>query len=209
MFSATSNWRLKRGPVMAKAKATKTVAPNMEQANSDSFQLTPEEMQAILAIRARSLEPTPAPEPTDSKFGVQELAQALVGAIEATRPPEKKTVFTRKKLNPWMPKDGSAKILKFKRPMYHHGIPINPKTTLNENCILLDKVKPGVYCSGYVRVTKRKDGGLDIDYPIRTAAQRLKLGSQFGINSFNQLLQRLVDERADPRRYTPIEELDD
>lgn len=196
--------------------ATKTKAAKVEETpvTSDSLQLTPEEIKAILAIRERGLpvevqEDLSSSVPEEQKFGLAELAQALTQALLAAQPPQKKTAATRKKANPWMPKDGSPKIMKLKRPMYHHGIPINPKTTFNEDCLLLDKIKPGVYCQGHVRVTKRKDGGLDIDYPIRTASQRLKLSSQFGITSFNGLLQRLIDERNDPRRYAKPEDLDD
>ncbi len=170
------------------------------------FELSPAEMEAILALRARASD-TVAPK-QEASVGISELAAALVQAIETTRPPQKKTVFNRKKVNPWTPTDGSPKITSFKRPMYHHGIPINPKTTTNQNCVLLDQVKPGVYCNGHVRVTKRKDQGYDIDYPIRTAAQRLKLINQFGITSFTSLLQRLIDERKDPKRYAPPGEED-
>ena len=180
-----------------------------------AFTLTPEEILAIKAIRQRQAEGVPEeviPQaaPVQSQaIGIDVLAAALTQALKAAQPESKKTVVTRRKLNAWTPKDGSPKILKFKRPMYHHGIPLNPKTTLNENCLLLDKLKPGVYCSGHVRVTKRKDNGLDIDYPIRTAAQRLKLINQFGITNFNSLLQRLIDERSDPRKYAQPEDLDD
>lgn len=182
-----------------------------EPKGQTQLELTPEEIKAILAVRSRQTAPDAIEEPKPAKepvVGISELAAALVQAIETTRPPQKKTVFNRIKRNPWAPKDGSPKIMSFKRPMFHHGIPINPKTTTNENCKLLDKIKPGTYCNGHITVRKRKDNGYDIDYPVRTAAQRLKL-NQFGITSFESLLQRLIDERSDPKRYAQPEDVED
>ena len=153
--------------------------------------LTPEEIKAILAIRERGFPSNDEVEEvvTAKSDGVDAqtaqiklLEDALTQALKSAQPEQKKTIFNRVKRNPWTPTDGSPKILQFKRKMYHHGIEINPKRVTNENCLLLDKIKPGIYCSGYVRVTKRKDGGLDIDYPIRTSSQRLKI-HQFGIEA--------------------------
>ena len=186
--------------------------PRKVQAKPE-LELTPEEITAIKAIRARqaageveAVEPEP---PASQAIGIDVLAAALTQALKDAQPVQKKTVANRIKKNPWSPKDGSPKILKFRRPMYHHGIELNPKKIFNEDCLLLDKIKPGTYCGGWIRVTKRKDNGLDIDYPIRTASQRLKLGSQFGITSFNSILHRIVDERNDPRKYAKPEDLDD
>jgi hypothetical protein len=60
-----------------------------------------------------------------------------------------------------------------------------------------------------VRVIKRRDGALDIDYPIKTAAQRLKLVNQFGITSFTGLLQRILDEKTNPAKYRRPDEDDE
>lgn len=183
---------------------------------SPTLELTPDEIRAILAIRERQaagLEaehlPEPKGPPVVSDASIALLAGALGEALKAAQPVQKKNVVTRKKVNPWMPTDGSPKIMKFKRPMYHHGIPIDPRRTYNENCVLLDKIKPGTYLNGHVKVLKRKDNGYDIEYPIRTAAQRLKLINQFGITDFNSLLRRILDERADPRKYAQPEDQED
>ena len=142
----------------------------------------------------------------ESSVQASELAQALVAAIESTKPVSKKTVVTRTKNTPWTPKDGSPR-LKLKRKMYHHGIPIINKVT-NAEIELLNKVRPGVFCDGHVVVRKRKDKGLDIDYPVRTASQRLKLVNMFGLRNFQELLQRLVDEAGNPVKYKAPEDLD-
>lgn len=146
-----------------------------------------------------------AVEPEESA-GTTELVSALVQAIEATRPMVKKTALTRKKNTPWTPKDGSPRA-KLKRKMYHHGLLIGHKIS-NQEIELLNKVKPGVFCDGHVKVTRRRDRGIDIDYPIKTAAQKLKLVNQFGIRSFSELLERLINEADNPVKFKSEEDLD-
>lgn len=134
------------------------------------------------------------------------LADAFVSAIERTRPPEKKTVANRKPRTPWTPPDGTPQ-LKLKRKMLHHGMTISDRIS-NDEIDLLNKVRPGHYCDGFVRVTLRKDRGLDIDHPIRTSSQRLKLVNTYGVRSFTELLQRIVDEKANPTKYRKPEDAD-
>ena len=187
------------------------VVPTAEVASTQPV-LSPEEIAAVLALRSQTATAVVQSNGSaEAKLTVDQLAEAMGRALVSIKPFEKKTIITRKKMNPWMPTDGSPKILTLKRPMYQHGVEIDPKFTKNETCLLLDKIRSGKYCGGFITVTKRKNGGLDIDYPIRTAAQRLKLSSQFGITSFHGLLQRLLDERADPAKYKQAgdDELDD
>ena len=188
---------------------TATVVATQE---TPQIQLSPEEVKAILSAREKMAANSPTDNTTtdnSQKYGLNQLADALMQALNAVKPIEKKNIMTRKKMNPWTPKDGSPKILEFKRPMYHHGIPIEPKFTYNEVCVLLNKVKPGTYCDKLVRVSKRKDGGLDIDYPIRTAAQRLKVLPYTSGKGFLGLIERLIAERADPKKYAQSSEEDD
>ena len=132
-----------------------------------------------------------------------ELAQAIVQAIQASQPVAKKTISTRIQNNPWTPKDGSPK-LKLKRKSYHHGIFLGDKDGAgrinNEEIDLLNRLIPGTYCEGYVKVVRRRDKGIDIDYPIKTASQRLRLVNQFGIRSFSELLQRCITESEQPKK---------
>lgn len=137
---------------------------------------------------------------TNDPFAAQQaLADAFVSAIERTRPVEKKTEFTRKGRTPWHPKDGSP-LPKLKRKYYQHGILIEDKMTAEE-INLLNQIKPGTYCEGFVRVIVRKDRGIDVDYPVRTASQRLKMVNQYGIRGFAELLKRIIDEKANPSNY--------
>jgi hypothetical protein len=179
-------------------------------AKTKAVRLTPEEEAIIDQLRKGQLEAT-VPMPADPTQVIateaqQTLADAFVSAIERTRPKEKKTVFTRKKGTPWTPKNGDPQ-LKLKRKMYQHGILLDGKLS-NEEIDLLNKVKPGVYCDGWVKVNVRKDRGLDIDYAVRTNAQRLKLINQFGVRSFSELLTRLIDEKANPSKYRRPEDND-
>lgn len=128
-----------------------------------------------------------------------ELAQALITAINSTKEPPKKTIRNRKVNSPWVPKDGSPK-LKMKRKYYQHGLLINPDRTTNERIELLNQLKPGTFLNGYVRVVKRRDKGIDIDYAIKTHAQQRRLSNDFGVSSLDDLLRRLIAEAALPKR---------
>lgn len=128
-----------------------------------------------------------------------ELAKALREVIEATRPAEKKNAFTRVKNTPWTPKDGSPK-LKLKRKLYQHNIPVNEEKLTNEQIALANKLRPGVYFDGWVKVIRRRDKGINVEYPVRSAQQRLKLSSVYGVRSFTELLQRINDEAVRPRK---------
>lgn len=137
------------------------------------------------------------------------LVQALVQAITLTKPVEKKTAATFKSKSAFHPKDGSTRA-KLKRKSYHHGVLINRdnghEIISNEEIELFNKIRPGKYCGGYVTVTRRRDKGIDIDYPIRTASQRLRLVNEFGIRSFKELLERIVHEQENPTQYKTEED---
>jgi hypothetical protein len=126
----------------------------------------------------------------------QDLVNALVQAIQLTRPVEKKTSVSRKPGSPWDPKDGSKK-LKLKRKVYQHSILIDPDFHTNEEIELMNRLKVGRFCDGNVKVYRRKDHGIDIDYPVKTASQRIKLFKYF--TNFKGLLERCIEEAANPR----------
>lgn len=175
-------------------------------AKTKVVRLTEEEIAALEAFRQgvkASDVPVAVAGVTDAQ---QALADAFVSAIERTRPPEKKTVATRKEKTPWTPPDGTPK-LKMRRKFFQHGMGIEEKVD-NETIALLNQIKPGSYCEGYVRVTLRKDRGIDITYPVRTASQRLKLVNSFGIRTFAELLQRVIDEKNNPTKYRRAEDAD-
>lgn len=175
--------------------------------DSVTITLTPEEIATIMAIREGKAQ-VAVPDVVDAKSTAQqELAAAFIDAIERTKPPAKKNSFNRDKHGPFEPAKGRVKP-KLRRVMYHHGLELHEDTLLPAEIELLNKVKPGSYCNGFVRVIKRKDRALDIDYPMKTAAQRLKLSQQFKITSFESFLQRLIDEAADPTLYKGPEDDD-
>jgi hypothetical protein len=172
-------------------------------AKTKAVRVTEEELAMLRELRRQQGEQVALTEEEEKQVVVSEsqqaLADAFVKAIERTRPPEKKTVFNRKKGTPWTPKDGEPR-LKLRRKMYHHGIEIGERVS-NEEIDLLNRIKEGTYCDGWVKVTKRKDQGLDVDYAVRTNSQRLKLINTYGIRSFTELLQRIVDEAKNPAKY--------
>lgn len=171
----------------------------------EQIQLTPEEIQAILA--AREAKAAPAID-SNGAVGIETLTKALVDAINTTKPPEKKTMYTRKRLSPYFPQDGSPK-LRLKRKMFQHGIQLNDDMLHNSTVEKLNRIKPGKYCEGFVIVRKRRDNGIDIDYPVRTAAQRLKLVNNFSVSKFEDLVDRILDERTNPHKYRRADDMDD
>lgn len=177
---------------MAKTAKASSTAPE----TPTQIDLSPEEIQAVLRAR----ESVKGNEPGLNNVAIADLAAALTQALEATKPKEKKTPFNRPRLGPYEAKDGKPKP-KLKKQMYHHGQPLQEYTLTPEEIELLNKVKAGSFCGGHVRVIKRKDRSLDIDYPIRTASQRLKLLNAFGIRNLKELCERLIAEAADPKQF--------
>jgi len=125
------------------------------------------------------------------------IAQATTQAIEASRP-LKKTVANHTPRTPFDPPVGVPRA-KLKRKMYQHGLPIRPEFMTNPEIELLNKLRPGIFCDSWVRVNRRRDRGVDITYPIKTVAQRLKLVHSFGIRNFTELLERCIYEAEHPK----------
>lgn len=146
-----------------------------------------------------------------------ELVDALKQAINLTKPIEKKTFATRKPKSPWDPQDGTPK-LKLKRKMYQHGIPIDPDVNDNATIDALNHLKVGRYLGDWVKVYKRKDQGIDIDYPVKTASQRMKLPGM-GIteqrdpstgklikSGLQIFVERMIEEGKRPKKELPDED---
>jgi hypothetical protein len=148
---------------------------------------------------------TEQPKVPEATLSTNQLVEALVAAMTAVKPVEKKNAANRKPKTPWTPKDGSPK-LKMKRKMHQHGMMIDEDIVTNEEIELLNKLKVGTFLDGYVKVYRRRDKGIDIDYPIKTASQRLRLVNQFGIRNFKELLERCISEASDPKKYEKPEE---
>lgn len=143
----------------------------------------------------------------DKNAAAKELVAALVQAIQLTKPIEKKNAITRKAGDPWQPKDGSKK-LKLKRKVYQHGIIIDPDFCDNDTIDALNHLKPGRYMEGFVKVYKRKDQGIEIEYPIKTASQKIKLISTYGVRSLKDFCDRCIAEHNDPAKFTTLEDED-
>jgi hypothetical protein len=173
-------------------------------AKTKTVRVTEEELAALEALRATKIEGIE--NVTTVSDAQQALADAFVNAIERTREKPKALPGTRRKKTPWSPPEGEERI-KMKRVFYQHGIMLGENVS-NETIKLLHQIKPGHYCEGFVRVTLRKDRGIDISYPVRTASQRLRLINQFGVRSFPELLQRIIDEKNDPKKYRKAEDAD-
>lgn len=157
---------------------------------------------------AKSKEALSSTSPSEPSVGTSELARALIQAIDATKPVLAKNIRTRKPNTPWTPKDGSPKV-KLKRLCYQHGLLIEPTRQTNDVLDLLNQLRPGNFCNGYVKVIRRRDKGIDIDYPIKTASQRLRLVNEFGIRNFKELLQRCITESQQPKKDAFADDLAD
>ena len=148
---------------------------------------------------------TPVPEQNQA---TADLAAALVQAIQIARPIEKKTILNRKENSPWTPPDGSKK-LKLKRKVTLHGRLVDPDFVSNEEIALLNELKPGSYLKNWVKVSRRKDGGIEIDYPFSTVAQRMRLASEFRVFNFEDLVGKCIAEAKDRIARGPKTNLDD
>lgn len=145
------------------------------------------------------------------------LADAFTKALERTKPFALKTAATRKPASPFDTKDGSKKP-KLTRVMYQHGLKIDPENVDVECIHLLNKLKVGRYLNNWVNVYKRKDQGIDIDYPLKTSAHKMKL-AQLGITEvqdefgntlktgFQVFLERMIAEGNKPKA-TPVPDSD-
>jgi hypothetical protein len=154
------------------------------------------------------VEPVVAPtNPTNNQTTVNELASALTQAIETARP-TKLNIFTRKGKTPWDNKDGSPKP-KLKRVFHQHGLIVDPAFLDSEEINLINKLKPGSFCGGLVKVTRRRDKGIDIDWPVKEVSQRLKLISVWGLRNLKEIAAHCIDEAAKPRFSENLDELDD
>ena len=201
--------RAKKVTAAKAVEPAETITGITESITASGFQLSPEEMSAILKLReAQSQSLLNSSGGGDRTAAINDIAQALITAINSTKTPEKKTPFNRKKGDPWQPKPGQVKP-KLKRTFMQHGVELNPAQLFVEEIELLNQIKPGAYCGGYLRVNKRKDRSYDIDYPIRTASQRMKLSNQFQITSLRSMLQRIIDEQNNPARFKGPEDDND
>ena len=133
------------------------------------LELTPDEQQAILALRANKL----APAGTQG-VSYNDMA-ALIEVIRAGQPKPKVHAYQRKKGCQTCHKEHKYNT-PLKRVWFQHGAFELTKTTFcNEVIELLNQVKPGSYCKGLVHVLKRKDRAYDITWPVATVAQRMRV----------------------------------
>jgi hypothetical protein len=106
-----------------------------------------------------------------------------------------------------LPRDGTPK-LKLKRKMFQHGLPADEDILSNKEIDLLNQVRPGVYMQGTVKINRRKDRGLDISWPCKTASQRLKLVNAYGVRNLEEVLARCIEEAKQPKLDTTADEQD-
>ena len=165
---------------------------------------TPDEQQAILALRAGKTATAPA--------GTQGVTYtdmaALIEAIRAGQPKQKALAYQRKKLCRACGAEHKHNT-PLKRVWYQHGaFELTKLDFCNDVIELLNQVKPGVYCKGLVRVNKRKDRAYDITWNVSTIAQRLRVTNEAG-DTFAKILQRCIDENNDPARFKGPDDGDD
>lgn len=133
---------------------------------------------------------------------VNDLAAALAGAmtqaINASRP-LKITTSNRKRQTPWTPKNGEVK-LKLKRKFYQHSLPQTEDRLSNEEIALINKLRPGTYCEGWIKVIRRRDKGIDLDYPFKTAQHKTKLSNELGLRNLVEICERCISEAELPKK---------
>jgi hypothetical protein len=171
----------------AESVEVETVPESTPVVEFNPANLTVEQLEALLAAKKGT-----------NSNAVAELAAALKSAIEEVRP-VKKNVITRKDITPFNPTGGPRP--KLRRKTLIHGLTVDPDLHYNEEIELLNKVKPGAYCGGFIKVYKRRDKGINIDWPIKTQDQRTRLVTQFHLISLIDILQRCIEEAENPKAF--------
>lgn len=163
---------------------------------------TPEELEAIKALRERKA--------SGAVSGVtyNDMA-ALIEVIRAGQPKAKVHAYQRKKVCQKCHREHKNNT-PLKRVWFQHGaFEMTKEQFCNDTIELLNRVKPGHYCKGLVRVMKRKDRAYDLTWPVATVAQRLKVTNEAG-DTLEKILQRCIDEAVNPARFKgPNDEDDD
>lgn len=203
MLGLYGYWTLTReGTSMAKTKSSPSdVATAPQTIAQESFELTPEELEAIKALRAKKV--------TGTAQGVtyNDMA-ALINAIQASQPKSKVHAYQRKKVCRSCGKEHKNNI-PLKRVWYQHGaFELTKETFCNDVIELLNQVRPGAYCKGLVRVVRRKDRAYDITWPVATIAQRLRVTNEAG-DTFEKILRRCIAEYNDPSKFKGPDDGDD
>ena len=167
----------------------------------EDLQLSPDEIAAIKSIREKRAAGEPAAVTTNDMA-------LLIEAIRAGQPKPKVHAYQRKKVCRGC-KHEHKHNTPLKRVWYQHGaFELTKEAFCNDTIELLNKVRPGHYCNGLVRVNKRKDRAYDITWPAATVAQRMRVINEAGA-TFNAILQRCIDEAADPKRFKGPDDGDD
>ena len=165
----------------------------------EALTLTPDEIAAIKALRER-----PA---TSAGVTYSDMA-ALITAIQAGQPKQKIHAYQRKKICSACRKEHKHNT-PLKRVWFQHGaFELTKESFCNDTIELMNKVRPGVYCNGLVRVNKRRDRAYDITWPVATVAQRMRVINEAG-TTFENILLRCIAEHEDPKRFKGPDDGDD
>lgn len=97
-----------------------------------------------------------------------------------------------KPVSPWNP-EGKMVRLSAKRPMYQHGIPLNPLTLTERTIDLFNQIKPGRYFGRKIEVQRFQDGGVNLQWSGKQLDQRIEFYSQF--KHIDEILQAIIIER--------------
>ena len=184
--------------------------PGAVKASDITSDLTPEELEVLKAFRDSKNTPKVAQAPA----GVNELVNAFVQAINITKPREKVRPYQRKRICKECGQDHKDNTPLKRAWLQHGGFDMLREQFCNSTIELLNRVKPGVYINGLVKVHKRKDRAYDITWPVRTQALRQRVmdeaAKRTGLgNSLDAILQACIDEQRDPRRFRGPDDDDD
>lgn len=142
-----------------------------------------------------------AVEQAEQSVGVSDLANALVQAINLTKPKAKKQPgVDYDPKNPWSPKPGEPRS-KLKRKAFFHGMAQGDQWA-NSTIDLFNQLRPGTYINGIVKITRRRDKGINIDWAFKSPEQRMRVLMAGGFTHIDQILQACITE-AKVKAATP------
>jgi hypothetical protein len=143
-----------------------------------------------------TVETPTAPAPAQVN-GVADLAQALMLLMNQMRP-QKKTIADRVPGGPFAAPPGKVK-LKLKRKMYLHNVPIDDEVLTNAEIEAFNQLRPGKYFNGLVDVSRRRDRGINIEWPFKGSANQMRLQSETRYTDLADLLGKMVAEGSKPK----------
>jgi hypothetical protein len=140
---------------------------------------------------AEQAKTAPVDATTAAMLRIAQSMETMMGRQEAAR---QIPINEVRPVSPWNP-EGKVTRLQPKRPMYQHGIAINPLTLTEKTIDLFNQIKPGRYYSRQIEVQRYQDGGVNLQWAGAKLDKRIEFYSQF--RHIDEVLEGIIKERTE------------